>query len=397
LLSPELREKINARLSAIADKEGKPFFGVGSDIMSSKTHKSADTFAKRRIIADLIGGHGVGGKKGQIGAYDKIMHAATEPVLRDVPTHAIGPRLFSLSGETSHRPDLHSAFPQMLHGEDYGQMYHPVPKDVMLRDYMKKFQEEKNRKPGYMDLTLGYSPTQHLSEDFLTHLQKQGYAEGGEVGPSHDEMLAHVMLHKAIGGAVQPDAPDGTSTDLGYYEGGPSDGAGMDPMQYRAAGGPISNPSDIGVDEAPDMPVKLYMPPDGHKGGMPVGGVDFQPQAPGQQLAPAQAQPSGAQNPAQAPQGPQGMAQAPQAGAHPPAAPAGPQSNILQMTPQGRAMASMQATPTTPGMRQMPQMKKGGGVKLTTGQMREALRNKKAAGEFEPGKISDIGLTERPL
>jgi hypothetical protein len=60
-------------------------------------------------------------------------------------------------------------------------------------------------------------------------------------------------------------------------------------------------------------------------------------------------------------------------------------------------MASMQATPTTPGMRQMPQMKKGGGVKLTTEQMRAALHNKKAAGEFEPGKISDIGLTERPL
>ena len=385
LLHPELHAKINERLSAISDKEGKPFFGEGADIMSKGITGSADTFAKRRIIADLIGGHGVGGKKGQIGDYDKIMRSAIEPGLIDAPTHAIGPRLFSLSGETSNRPDLHPAFPQMLHGEDYGQTYSPVPKDVMLRDYMKKFQEEKNRKPGYMDLTLGYSPTQHLSEDFLTHLQKHGYATGGAVGPSQDEMLAHTMLHKAIGGPVQPDAPDGMSTDLGYYEGGPSDNAGMNPLQYRAAGGSIKQ-TNIGVNEAPDMPVKLYMPPG--KGGMPVGGVDFQPEQPGQQMAPAPDPQQGQQ--------PQDQANQPQAGApagQPPQgaaqAPAGPQSNILQMTPQGQAMSAMRATP--------PAMKKGGGVKLTTAQMKEALRNKKANGGFEGSKISDIGMTERLL
>ena len=427
LLHPELHAKINERLSSLADKEGNLFFDKGADIMSRKTTGSADTFAKRRMIADLIGGHGVGGKKGQIGDYDKIMRNATDPALRDAPTHSIGNRLFGLSGETSNRPDLHPAFPQLLHGEDYGQTYSPVPKDVMLRDYMKKFQEEKNRKPGYMDLTLGYSPSQHLSEDFLTHLQKEGYADGGSVGPSQDEMLAHTMLYRAMGGSVaqdinpvQPDMPDGTSTDLGYYEGGPSDGAAMDPMQYRAAGGAIrpTSPAHIGVDEAPDMPVKLYMPPgkseDGN--GMPVGGVDFQPDQPGHQLAQAPQgtpgqppagmpgqPPSGVQNPAQAPQSPQGMPQAPQAAAQ---APTGPQSNILQMTPQGQAMAAMRATQQQrpplikPGMRPaqgMPRMAKGGEVKLTTAQMKAALRNKKASGEFEQGKISDIGMTERPL
>ena len=63
-------------------------------------------------------------------------------------------------------------------------------------------------------------------------------------------------------------------------------------------------------------------------------------------------------------------------------------------------MSAMRATPPPsplikPGM---PHMKKGGKVALTTEQMKAALKRKKAAGgEFEPSKISDIGMTERPL
>lgn len=299
LLSPELHSRINARLSAMTDKEGTPFFGEGSDIMGRGFTGNADTFAKRRMIADLIAGHGVDGKKGQIGKYDEIMRKSMDPALNGIETHAIGNRLFNLSGETSHRPDLHPAFPQMLHGEDYGQEYHPVPKEIMLRDYMNKFQEEKGRNPGYMDLTRGYGPSQHLSEDFLSHLQKQGYADGGEVGPSYDDMLAHVMLHKADGGSIR-------------------------------------RPTEMGVDEAPNSDIKWYMPPGAGEGNMPVGGVDFNPGEGGQQFAPEQ-QPQ-EQPPQGAPGQPQGM--------QPPAGPqalAGPPSNILSMTPQGQAMAAMKA------------------------------------------------------
>lgn len=68
-------------------------------------------------------------------------------------------------------------------------------------------------------------------------------------------------------------------------------------------------------------------------------------------------------------------------------------------------MSAMKATPQPspllkPGMPirpGMPRMAKGGGVKLTTEQMKTALKHKKAAGGFENGKISDIGMTERPL
>lgn len=408
LLTPELHAKINERLAAIADKKGIPYFGESADIMGRGFTGNANTFNKRRAIGNVIGGHGVGGKKGQIGNYDKIMHETTEPELRDLPTHSIGPRLFSLSGETSHRPDLHSAFPQMLHGEDFGQMYHPVPHEVMLRDYAEQFRKEKGRGPGHMDMTVGHSPTQRLTEEFLSHLQKRGYADGGEV--SHDEMLAHIMLHKATGGPVSllnptvspiggpntpdsPDAPDGTSTDFGYYEGGPSDGAAMNPMQYRATGGHI-NANHVGVEEAPNMPVKLYMPPGQGDNKMPVGGIDLNPGQPGQQFSAVPQQPQG-QPPQGAPgQPPQGagmpaMGQAPQmpstGGA---GAPTGPQSNILQMTAQGKAMAAMKASP--------PAMKKGGRVSIA--QMKHELQRKAMGGsEFEPGKITDIGMTERPL
>ena len=153
------------------------------------------------------------------------------------------------------------------------------------------------------------------------------------------------------------------------------------------------------------MPVKLYMPPG--KGGLPVGGVDFQPDQPGQQMLPGQGQPPPSDQlgaaPTGAPQG-AGMPQMGQAPQMPPTggagAPTGPQSNILNMTRQGQAMSAMRATPPPsplikPGM---PRMKKGGKVALTTEQMKAALKRKKAAGgEFEPSKISDIGMTERPL
>jgi len=139
------------------------------------------------------------------------------------------------------------------------------------------------------------------------------FADGGSVKadePSHDEMLAHIMLH------------------------------GMSSLK------------DIGANEAPNMKVKTYVP-QGSGPGMPVGGVDFQPETKGQQMLPGQ--------PGQPPQAgaPQG---GPPPGAPPPApAPGGPQSNILQMTPQGQAMAAMRATPP-PGM-PPPKMATGGTVK----------------------------------
>lgn len=138
----------------------------------------------------------------------------------------------------------------------------------------------------------------------------------------------------------------------------------------KADGGPVDI-AEIGVEEAPDLPVKAYSPFafDGSQE-MPFGGVDMDSKQAGQQLmSPEMAKAS--QQPPQQPMAPQGPAPAPQGG-----------SNILQMTPQGKAMAAMKP-PLTPA-KSTPQplgMKRGGKVTMpSTDGMRYAItvKSKKA-------------------
>jgi hypothetical protein len=163
-------------------------------------------------------------------------------------------------------------------------------------------------------------------------------AEGGSVAPSQDEMLASIMLR------------------------------GM------------TNLKDVGANEAPNMRVKRYAPPSGGPG-LPIGGVDFQPGAEGQQILPEPEMMPLPQMQPPAPAGglPSGQPPAPPQGQSPGA----PRSNILQMTPQGQAMAAMR--PGTPP----PKMAMGGSIE----DMRRALA-RKAAG----GTVKDyIRITERRL
>ena len=201
----------------------------------------------------------------------------------------------------------------------------------------------------------------------MPDLRVKNKKEGGEVcgcsacnGPSQDEMLAHVMLRKAEGGAV-----DIKQVDI----------------------------KQVGAEEAPDMPVKEYVSPSGK--GFPVGGVDFQPQVPGQQILPAQPGQALGQPPApgQPPQGAMPTPAAPgtpQPQGGPPmppfGQPKGPQSNILALTPQGQAMQALRPTPTP-----MPKMAKGGS--LSVAEMRKALAKK-----AKPRNTThDIQIEERAL
>lgn len=110
----------------------------------------------------------------------------------------------------------------------------------------------------------------------------------------------------------------------------------------------------VGIQEAPNMSPKLYVTPErtrGHmpppggvatRSGMPIGGIDMNRQQPGQQMMPQMPQmpQQPGQMPQQGAQQPQGGLPGPQAPQQPPQAPQGP-SNILQMTPQGRAMSAL--------------------------------------------------------
>jgi hypothetical protein len=69
-----------------------------------------------------------------------------------------------------------------------------------MKDFIEKTMREKGREPGYMDYTRGHPPSQLITEELLTELQKMGKKKGGAV-------------KKADGGSVNyntsPDMSDG--------------------------------------------------------------------------------------------------------------------------------------------------------------------------------------------
>ena len=138
--------------------------------------------------------------KGVIFKPSEILKRETEPLLLhpehggDVPTFAVGPRLFTLSGETQLRPDLHPGFPYILQGEDTGMVFKPAPGEIAMRDFAKELNEKYGRRPGFYEWTMGkkdpatgelLSPSQLITEEYLTHLQKSGHKEGGKIGRAH--------------------------------------------------------------------------------------------------------------------------------------------------------------------------------------------------------------------
>ena len=192
-LNEELRYKFNKAL--------EPMFGEGADILDPKLRKEIDTFEKRAMVGNLLLGEGLGGglRGGSIIPGGKIMAETTEPMLRDVDTFSIGPRLFTLNKGIVTRPDLHPAFPEILQGEDLKQLFVPVPNEIALPDFNADFKARTGRKkPGYYDLTMTPPgqpyPTQDITEEYLTHLQKEGYAKGG-------------LAHMAAGGTPSQQFP----------------------------------------------------------------------------------------------------------------------------------------------------------------------------------------------
>ena len=169
----------------------------------------------------------------------------------------------------------------------------------------------------------------------------------------------------AEGGAVSPSGPNIAQMRLSLMK--------MNPANLK----------NMGVNESIDVDPKLYMPPETQTGafpppggvatpsGMPIGGVDMSQMQPGQQLMPqSNMQPQGGpQQPQEAPQGQPGM-QPPQGmpGA-PGQPPMGPQSSILQMTPQGQTLAALGGGQTQAP--KPPGMAKGGSAKSVEDMKRE--------------------------
>jgi hypothetical protein len=208
-LSPELEQKINHNLRLI--------MGEDANIRDPETWKEINTFQKRAAVADLMMGQGIppskggvslGGEKSGKGVIFKpteTLIRETEPSLMhpeyggDAPTFAVGPRLFTMEKDVSYRPDLHPGFPTLIHGRDLGQNVKPVPTEIALPDWHKRFQEVTGgvRKPGYYDLALGLKdeglPKQVIDHDYLMRLSREGYADGGMVESPPQQAIADTV------------------------------------------------------------------------------------------------------------------------------------------------------------------------------------------------------------
>lgn len=183
-LTPELRAKMNSRLSEFP--KYAPLKLQDIDVGNPETIKSlGDTFDRRAAIAEVLGGEGIGGRKGMIFDYPGIMQEMTDPMTIRSPTHSVGTRLFTLNNEIEHRPDLHSAFPFILKGEDMGVAFNPVPKELAFPDWLNLVREFKGKEPGYMEFTRGVTgkgkPHQFISEEYLRALEEAGHKEGGHI------------------------------------------------------------------------------------------------------------------------------------------------------------------------------------------------------------------------
>jgi len=232
-LDPDLRDLINERLAKAVDKDKNPIFPSDVDITNKEFKNLANTFDRRSVAGHLFGGVGVGGKKGQVIDYDKIIRSTTDPALLDVPSGSIGNRLFTLNGGIIDRPDLHPAFPTILQGEDFGLTFNPVPKELLMKDFIAKTRAEKGRDPGYMDYTRGYPPSQLITEELLTELQKQGHKKGGsikkakvgKISNNPDTMFMELADRKLAGGGaitkltkLLAEAPELAHTVRGLYK-----------------------------------------------------------------------------------------------------------------------------------------------------------------------------------
>jgi len=267
--------------------------------------------------------------------------AISDPEQLNLPVHSIGMGIgeYEPTGRIIRKATMpHEDYSAESAGKHTGRFEVPMSRGEMFPEWEAKRRElnmSTSADPRSFSMSM---PIQKYDQEWVDkvmplYLAKRkailGRAKGGSV--SMDEMLAHTTLGKK--------AP---------------------------------NVRNIGADEAPDMKVKQYIPPGPSNGlGLPAGGVDFQPEMPGQQLT--QAAPAGpgglampgmpgmpSGGPGMPPGGPgpgmpgmppplprnqPGMPTGKPAGLEPPNIPPPKQkptgSNILSMTPQGQALAAL--------------------------------------------------------
>jgi hypothetical protein len=188
-LTPEQIELINQRIANVTDSKKRLIFPQSFDIRDkfAAAELGGDTFARRGAMADILGaGEGVGKTRGGIALpqYQDILRSHRDPLTEGVPTSSVGTRLFSVDPNTptQYSQKYHPDYNWTVHGQDTGvQLEKPIPQHLAVPDW---YNEINARAPGKTHGNAWFSymkDPQKITEEYLSRLQKEGYAAGGKV------------------------------------------------------------------------------------------------------------------------------------------------------------------------------------------------------------------------
>ena len=227
-LPKEQAKKINHNLKLLGFPEGADI----RDPLIWDMIEEVGTFVQRKSISRMIRGQSVqlepetvakisrgelpkavpmGGEKSRIIDTEEILRDTVEPELLgpelrikksdepDVQSMTVGPYAFSLDNKTFYNPSVHPGYPQILTGEAKEGAFEGVPFEDAFPQFMEKMRQKfelrkqtnPENKQGFNRAFYGMSakrgikgeglPTQEITEEYLSDLQKKGYQEGGSV------------------------------------------------------------------------------------------------------------------------------------------------------------------------------------------------------------------------
>jgi hypothetical protein len=190
-LTPDQIKLINNRIATARPAKDKPLiFPNAFDISDqfATREMGGDTFARRAALADILGmGKGVGLTKNGIALpdYENILKSHRDPLTQGVPTSSVGTRLFDVDPNrpSQFTEEFHPDYNWSVYGKDQGVQFDPVPQNIAVPDwhgaYKKRFPDREPHGNAWFSYM---NEPQFIDEAYLTKMQKEGFAEGGEVG-----------------------------------------------------------------------------------------------------------------------------------------------------------------------------------------------------------------------
>jgi len=218
-------DAINNKLNSIEigpKGKKKPLFPEPVDVTSPEFLARPLTFEQRTQFADVVGGQGVGGKKGQVIDLTSRLGETIDPYIANAPTGAFGHRIVELGTNTLYDPTLHGDYPYHIIGKDMGVRFNPIEKEY-ITDFAKQIMEDpkKARLPTDMDFRTG-DVSQRITPEWLQFLKDKGNKDGGPIHSDGSLRLAgggsarktYEAILKAVEAADLPTAANSARTQI---------------------------------------------------------------------------------------------------------------------------------------------------------------------------------------